>query len=233
MKFKYLIALSLGLLFFAACKKENQPTVEKPDSLELLGDSASYTIDGKVVSVNKTNTFGTFNMQTNIKLDTVDQYNQYVSGNKDSVMYGQEYSIHDSTLNNYITIVFAKKFNKNNMNSKINAFSRTPKNMLEMFYLGQHPYAVDLYNRNTQNGIAFSFDFEQKPLKSTGPKIFGLPTTIKDDAQKNSKFEVTKLTKLKSGAYLLEAKFELLAFDQKEKPKNVTNGYLRLRLNTL
>jgi predicted small lipoprotein YifL len=234
MKFKKLLGLGMVLLCLAACKKENpliEPPVEKPNPLESLSDSASYVIDGKLISVNKVNSFGGFNFQPNSKVDSIVNYAQYISGDKDSIMFGQKYDIHDLDYVNDISIVFAKKFNKNNMNSNNSLWSNTPKNYLEMFYTGNYPYAVDLYKENSQNGIAIFVRNENRYFKTSGPDSFGQPTSIKKDAQKDSKFEVTKLVKLKSGGYFLEAKFAATIFDGNEKPRKIENGYLRLKLN--
>ncbi|MDN3587939.1 hypothetical protein QWY86_14755 [Pedobacter aquatilis] len=235
MKIKNLLRLSMALLVLAACKKESpiEPPVEKPDLLTLLGDSASYTIDGKLIKVNKVNSFGGFNLQPNSKVDSIVKYAQYISGDKDSIMYGQRYDIHDVDYNNQISVVFAKKFNKNNMNSNNSLWSNTPKNYLEMFYTGNYQYAVDLYKENTQNGIAIFVRKERQSFKTSGPDYFGRATTITKDAQKDSKFEVIKLNKLKNGGYMLEAKFTATIFDDQEKPKKIENGYLRLKLNIL
>ncbi|WP_316801932.1 hypothetical protein [Pedobacter nototheniae] len=236
MKFKSLLGLSMALLCLAACKKNDpitNPPIEKPDPLELLGDSASFTFEGKSISVNNVNSFSRFNLQSNSKIDSIVKGVKYISGDKDSTMYGQDYSIHDKDYDNSITVTFAKKFNKNNMNNN-NLWSHTPKNFLELYYTGNYPYAVDLHKENTQNGIAVSLKSGRQSYKSSGPDYFSNePTTIKKDAQKDSKFEVTKLTKLKSGLYLLEAKFSLTVFGEAETPKKLENGYLRIRINTL
>ncbi|MFC4213288.1 hypothetical protein ACFOWA_18990 [Pedobacter lithocola] len=236
MKFKNLLWLSLVVLFFYSCKKDNPNIdipIDKADIVASLSDSAAYTIDGKLITVNKVNSFGGFNLQPNSKIDSIVNYSKYISGDKDSFMFGQRYDIHDLDYHNDISFVFAKKFNKKNMNSNNSIWSNTPKNYLEMFYTGNYPYAVDLYNENTQNGVAIFVRNSSQYYKTSGPDFFGQATTIKKDAQKNSKFEVVKLTKLKTGSYMLEAKFSATIFDDKEKPKKIENGYLRLKLNIL
>ncbi|MFD2284679.1 hypothetical protein GJU39_03225 [Pedobacter petrophilus] len=236
MKIKNLLSLGMVLLCFAACKKDDaiiEPPIDKPDPLALLGDSASYTINGKLITVNKVNSFGGFNLQPNSKVDSIVKYTHYISGDKDSIMFGQRYDIHDVDYHNDISVVFAKKFNKKNMNSNNGIWSNTPKNYLEMFYTGNYPYAVDLYKENTQNGIAIFVRNEKQFFKTSGQDYFGSATTITKDAQKDSKFEVIKLTKLKTGSYMLEAKFSATIFDENEKPKKVENGYLRLKLNII
>lgn len=236
MKNRNLLGLLLVLFFLASCKKDNltiEPPMEKPDASALLRDSAAYTIDGKLITVNKVNSFGGFNLQPNSKIDSIINYASYISGDKDSIMFGQRYDIHDVDYHNDISVVFAKKFNKKNLNSNNSLWSNTPKNYLEMFYTGNYPYAVDLYKENTQDGVAIFVRTENQSFKTSGPDIFGQPTTIKKNAQKDSKFEVTKLTKLKTGSYMLEAKFSATIFDHEEKSKKIENGYLRLKLNIL
>lgn len=236
MKFKNLLWLSLALAFFCACKKDNptiEPPIEKTNLLSLISDSAAYIIDGKLITVNKVNSFGGFNLQPNSKIDSIVNHSKYISGDKDSIMFGQRYDIHDLDYHNDISVVFAKKFNKKNMNSNNSIWSNTPKNYLDMFYIGNYPYAVDLYNENTQDGVAIFVHNENQSYKTSGPDFFGQATTIKKDVQKNSKFEVIKLTKLKTGSYMLEAKFSATIFDREEKPKKIENGYLRLKLNIL
>lgn len=237
MKTKKLLAGLALALFFFSCKKEDPiieaPVIEKTDLLSLMSDSAAYTIDGKLIVVNKVNSFGSFNLQPNSKIDSIVNHSNYISGDKDSIMFGQRYDIHDLDYHNDISVVFAKKFNKKNMISNNSIWSNTPKNYLEMFYTGNYPYAVDLYNENTQDGVAIFVRNNSQSYKTSGPDFFGQATTIKKDAQKNSKFEVIKLTKLKTGSYMLEAKFSATIFDREEKPKKIENGYLRLKLNIL
>lgn len=236
MKNRSLLGLFLALFFLASCKKDNpiiEPPIEKPDPFELLRDSAAYTINGKLITLNKVNSFGGFNLQPNSKIDSIVNNATYISGDKDSIMFGQRYDIHDLDYHNDISVVFAKKFNKKNMNSNNSLWSNTPKNYLEMFYMGNYPFAVDLYKENTQNGVALFVRNENQYFKTSGPDSFGQPTIIQKNSQKDSKFEIFRLTKLKTGSYMLEAKFSATIFNNEEKPKKIENGYLRLKLNVL
>ncbi|MET0572884.1 MAG: hypothetical protein ABWZ79_15780 [Pedobacter agri] len=76
MKTKKLLGLAIALMCLAACKKENPvieptepPPVEKPDPLELLRDSVSYVLDGKLMVQTETLGRGLINAKTNVKLD--------------------------------------------------------------------------------------------------------------------------------------------------------------------
>lgn len=227
---KVLIGIAV-LISFTACKKNNSVIEQEPEKQESFGsvrDSAFYVIDGKASSVNLTNGYSTSFLQPNAKVDSIVNYNMFISGDKDSVMYVRTFYIHDSDYDNQIKVSFAKKYRNYADNGTLLTF--VPQNELDVFGVGKHPYAVDLEKENTQNGIVIEILSNRKHLKTNGPDLFGVPTLINKDAQKGSTFEVTKLTKLEADVYLLEAKFSATLFDDEEKPKKMENGYLRLRI---
>ncbi|WP_421941378.1 hypothetical protein [Pedobacter sp.] len=234
MKSRKLLWFAAGLALFAACSKEDQPIdpvppIEKPDPVELLKDSCSYTLNGKQISFNSVDYGSAFFVEPNSKVDSVTKYAKYISGDKDSVMYGQKFQLWDLQRQHYISISFVKKYHNNEMRAYA---LMGPKNLHTLFYSGAYPYAVDLFKENTQNGIAIAIRHEGAGFKSSGQDGFWIePTTITKDAQKKSEFALISQKKLKSGLYLMEAKFKLLVFDQHEQPHQIENGYFRFRMN--
>jgi len=231
MKSQKILGIALSLLLFAACKKNTplpDPIVEKPDPLELAGDSASYTIDGKLSIVNKVNSGGALNRQPNSKVDSiVKDYHYYISGDKDSVFYGRRYDIHDSEYDNTVSFFFLKKYHKNAMEGNGILF---PKNGIGLYSVGKYNYALDFGRDNSQNGVALEVRKLKEYYQTYGSDSWREPQVLKPDAQSQSTFEITNLKKLKSGIYILEAKFSATIFDRNFKPKKIENGYLRLRL---
>ena len=100
-----------------------------------------------------------------------------------------------------------------------------PKNVIDLFTAGSRHYAIDYGRDNIQNGIALSIS---DGFKTYGSDSFRTSPQLSPDAQKYSKFEITSLRKLKSGTYILEAKFDVLVFNEKNESKKLQNGYLRL-----
>lgn len=231
MKLKKTLWIALSLLLFAACKKNSplpDPIVEKPDPLEFAGDSASYMIDGKLSIVNKVNSGGGLNLQPNSKVDSIVNGNHYyISGDKDSVLYGRRYDIHDSEYDNTISFFFLKKYHKNAMEG--NGFLR-PKNVIDLYSVGKYNYTLDFNRDNSQNGIALEVGQQNSGYKTYGSDSFREPQVLKPDAQSQSTFEITNLKRLKSGGYILEAKFNAVIFDGDYKRRKIENGYVRLKL---
>lgn len=105
---KVLICIAV-LISFAACKKNNSVIEQEAENQESFGsvrDSAFYVIDGKASSVNLTNGYSTSFLQPNSKVDSIVNYNTYISGDKDSVMYVRSFYIHDSDYDNQIKVFF-------------------------------------------------------------------------------------------------------------------------------
>jgi hypothetical protein len=161
----------------------------------------------------------------NITLDPVDKLTQH--GNADSVLYYRTYTIY-KTGDASISLSFVKKYAKAQLHSDASSFL-SPSNPPDLFTTGQHPFAFDFNRENTQNGIAIQVGngalyttYSQLPLN--------VKTTLTAASQSNSKFEVTSLTKLANGAYILEAKFSATVFDMNENAKKLDNGYLKIHV---
>lgn len=219
-----------ALCLFAACKKDNPtPSEIKPDPLLTLGDSCSYQMDGKSYSFTNQNGFSIRNSQTNVKLDSVVMGARYYSGDKDSVMFSRSYNFDARDFNAGISISFAKKYNKKEMEQSKLALL-IPKNGMDLFLPGNYKYPIDYERENTQSGIAIELHTNES-FSSYSKGSIARPTVITSESQRQSKFEIIRCVKLTNGNYLLEAKFNTVVFDGEETvKKNIENGYLRLIL---
>lgn len=231
MKSKSLLSLGMALLCFAACKKENSvtdPPIEKSHKAEIIRDSVSYIIDGKLYTASKYSSFWKHaNLQPNSKVDSIIKNAYYISGDKDSIMYSETFSIYND--HQSINFTFIKKYNKNAMTTTI---LRQPNDMKDFYEIGGRNYALDYERDNSQNGIAIDLS-DQGFFKTYGSYSFRTPPTLSADAHKNSKFEIVSLKANKSGLYILEAKFNTTVFDDKKGSKSIDNGYLRINLGLL
>ncbi|NII85822.1 MULTISPECIES: hypothetical protein [unclassified Pedobacter] len=226
MKSKSLLGLAIALFFLAACKKDNpiiEPPVviEKEDPLEYAHDSISYSIDGITYKLSKYSSLsGASNRQPYSKVDSIVNYGYYISGIKDSVLYSRIYGIYSDQQK--VNVIFIKTYNKASM---LQSLVLRPKDIMDLFTVGQRNYALDYGRDNIQNGVAISIS---DGFKTYGSDSFRTPPQLSADAQKNSKFEITSLKKLKSGTYVLEAKFNAMVYNEKNVSKKLENGYLRL-----
>ncbi|RBQ10342.1 hypothetical protein [Pedobacter miscanthi] len=226
MKSKSLLGVAIALFFLAACKKEN-PIIESPiviekeDPLEYAHDSISYSIDGITHKVSKYSSFySAENRQPYSKVDSIVKSTYYISGIKDSVLYTRKYGISNNGQN--VNVIFIKTYKKALM---LQSLVLRPKDIMDLFTVGTRNYALDYERDNIQNGIAINIS---DGFKTYGSDSFRTPPQLNADAQKNSKFEITSLKKLKSGTYILEAKFNARVYNEKNESKNLENGYLRL-----
>jgi len=230
MKSKNLLGLGIALFCLSACKKDKSavgPPVEKIDKTEMVLDSTSYVLDGKLYTEAKYSSgWRVENLQSNAKVDSIINHAYYISGDKDSVMYAKTFTFYDS--GPIINFVFIKKFNKREL---INGFLHQPNDLKGFYSVGARNYAFDYGRDNTQNGIAISIN--NPTFKTYGSDSFGAPPTLNADAHKNSKFEIISLKKSKSGIYTLEAKFNTTLFNDNNESKAITNGYLKINLGLL
>ncbi|MGM9479234.1 hypothetical protein ACS5PU_22625 [Pedobacter sp. GSP4] len=239
MNTKRLLGLAIALFFFAACKKNDpvteppiKPPVEKPDPLELLKDSASYTLDGQKIILTTTITRGVLNGQANKKLDSVVKNVEYISDDKNTVMFGRFYTLSNDNRNG-ITITFLKKYNKSLTSPTPSAILFEPIDKLDLFSTGERKFAMDFTRNNSQNGIALELIGSDYGLQTYGYSSLVYHPLLDPELQKQSKFEITSLQKLKSGKYLVEAKFNASVYrGDGTHIKKIENGYLRLRINT-
>ncbi|MFF5384025.1 hypothetical protein [Pedobacter suwonensis] len=227
MKNKHLLGIVIALLFFAACKKNNPiiepPVTEKEDPLEYAHDSISYSIDGITYKLSQYSSFyRASNRQPYSKVDSIVGNAYYISGIKDSVLYSRNYGIY--TNGKTVDVIFIKTYKKASM---IQSLILRPKDVMDLFTIGTRNYALDYGRDNIQNGVAISLS---DGYKTYGSDDFRRPPQLSSDAQKNSKFEITSLKKLKSGTYILEAKFNAMVYNEKNVSKKLENGYLRLAM---
>lgn len=232
MKFKNLLGLSLALLSLAACKKDNpkvESPIEKPPGRELIRDSASYTLDGKLYTVAKYwSGSNVSNRQSNAKVDSIVNHAYYISGDKDSLMYSKTYTLYDDVQT--FAFTFIQKYNKNVMTK---GFLYEPADIRSFYAVGTRNYAVDYGRKNSQNGVGIAVRNEQGYFKTYGSEDFHLPPTLSDDVHKDSKFEIISIKKSKTGLYILEAKFNAALFDSENRSIKLNNGYLRINLGLL
>ncbi|WP_442592069.1 hypothetical protein ACSBL2_12685 [Pedobacter sp. AW31-3R] len=233
MKMKFLLHVAIALLFFSACKKEKlideqPPTLEKEDPLEYAMDSISYRINGTTYSASKYSSFySTVNYQPYSKIDSITKSTYYISGIKDSVLYSRKYGISNYNDQIGVDVIFIKTYHKNSM---LQIFTLRPIDYKELFAVGLRNYPIDYERDRIQNGIALSMYDGYKTYDS---ESLITPPQLSPDAQKDSKFEITSLKKLKSGNYILEAEFNATVFKKGNEDKKLENGYLRLVLNKL
>jgi len=228
MKIKVLLVLAIPLFIFA-CKKDSpvieEPAIEKEDPLEYAKDSISYNIDGATYSLARFSSFYSAGYEDPYaKVDSIVKNAYYISGNKDSVLYSRKYGIYND--NAKVDVIFIKTYSKASILTE--GIIVKPKNLIDLFTAGSRNYAIDFGRDNTQNGIAISIS---DGFKTFGSESFYIPPQLSPDAQKDSKFEITSLRKLKSGTYILEAKFNATLFNEKNASKKLQNGYLRLVLS--
>ena len=98
--------------------------------------------------------------------------------------------------------------------------------------MGERKFAMDFTRNNSQNGVVFELFGDNYGLQTYGYASLAYHALLKPELQSQSKFEVTNLQKLKSGKYLLEAKFNASVYwGDGTNIKKIENGYLRLIIN--
>lgn len=219
------------LLLFISCKKEKieakqEQSLSSPqEKLKLVTDTCSYTIDGIRFSYKYLNSFGKGTQEADIDLQTG-------KGHPDSSMFSIKFGFNSEL--GFFEIRFMKKYGKNQLSiGKSNVL--VPENEMELFTLGEYPYALDFERFSSQDGIAISTLNRINNIsyngKSYQPSWRNFPTSIGHDAQKDSYFEITSLDTLSDGRIVMEAKFNVNIFDVNEKIKKVKDGFLRLHVN--
>jgi hypothetical protein len=244
MKTKLFFATAFLLVGVISCKKDNTETTQTPGQtvdIAKLTDSISYTLDGVTYTCNVLTGEGGGNAGAN--LDTA---NGGWKWDVDTVQYRKNYtySVSSSFMNGNggsMTIHFIKKFPKAQLTRTVapgifgpvsDTLLYTPK--------GNHSYAVDFERFNTQNGIVLELgtsnggDFVQimRTYSVQSPRS---PTTITNDSQKDSKFQITNIYSIPAyqgwwDCHLLEAKFSCYVYDKNEKP-HLVNGYIRIHVD--
>ncbi len=238
MKSKCLLGAIILLMCFTACRKENPiidplepPSIEKPDHLELLKDSVSYTLDGKQIVQSKIISKGLINGESNRKLDSLIERKEYISKDKDSVMFGRFFRFSGADRNE-ITISFVKKYHKNQA-QPANNFTTLfmPINAFDLFSVGERKFALDFSRNNAQNGIVQQLYVNRQELQTNGYPSLAYHALLQPELQSESKFELINLHKLKSGRYIIEAKFNASVYrGDGTNIQKIQNGYLRIKL---
>jgi hypothetical protein len=223
-----LLSLLLSSLL-TACTKDKKiipETPEKPDPLELVADSGSYTLNGKVYTLQSSGSMRVLNADPNLKVDSVINRAAYISGNKDSVFFARTYALTKVKGGGLMEISFFKKYSKKEMN-KNPLGMYVPIDLLDLIHVGKYDFQVDYTRVNANNGVAIDLFGSGQTFSN---RSLAEPTQIKQESENGTHFEVTTFKSLKSGGILLEAKFDAVIFDNNEMPQKVTDGYIRMRI---
>lgn len=215
------------LLCLAACKKDHA-VIEPENPLELLKDSASYTINGKVYNALGIEKNMTFTTQSNLHITSGANFNYLLQGDQDSLLFVREFSIRASYTN--ISISFIKIYNNNETektNENNGGYLNYPKNKTDLFTPGSYRYSTEFFRSNSTSGVAFTVINQEGVYKSYSQSDLGKPASVTQADQNGSKFEIISLKKRKSD-YLLEARFNVNTFGENKKSLKIENGYLRL-----
>ena len=232
---RYYIILSSFIFCLISCKKEEGApnTTDPQTNLSKIADSCSYTIDGMQFICDKPSTDGRGNAGAN--LDTTNNSWKWDSDSiQYRVMYGLDKISNTPAPNDgRLIIYFVKKYGKNQLINPIGGIM-APVTDTPLYLKGIQNYAID-YNRfNRQDGIAL----EVTNRTGTSSEILltyinASPfssTTLKNDCQENSQFEIINVNKLPNGGRIIEAKFTANLFDKYERIKRLENGYLRINV---
>lgn len=233
----YLTFVFLLLTCLLSCKKNSIETVNQTQPIDYttLSDSCYFTINGEQFILTTPTSNGRGNYGANLDTST----RKY---DLDSILYTTSYGITKSqttnTLNSaLLTLRFIRKLGKDQL-TKIfyPANIWGPDSDTILYYpKGLLPYAVD-YNRfNSQNGIALSVSYSTSLQSGLGSSYINQSpysaSSLNNDCQKDSKFEVINVLILKNGGHLLEARFDANLFDRNENLKRLENGYIRIRVD--
>ena len=227
MKTNNLLCMGMVLLCLAACKKDNA-VIEPEDQLELLKDSASYSINGSrynALAIEKNMTFTT---QSNLRITSGPTFNYLLQGDKDSTLFVREYSIKASFTN--IAVSFIKIYNNNQTeftNENNGGSLNYPQDKTDIFSPGIYRYSTEFMRSNSTPGIAFTVINRDGIFTSYSQSDLGKPASVTQADQNGSKFEIISLKKRKSD-YLLEARFSVNTFGENKKSLRLENGYLRM-----
>ena len=235
MKKLIIIYPAVILLIISSCKKDNQnnPVNNKPITpvITAVKDSGSYTIDGKVYTVN---TRGTTILEGNAGVNQKVVYNNNpplyfdVVRDKDFLLFFRGNSLFSN--GTALTVTFLKKYNKNALNmGSLGIYHPLVDDALKLYAVGKHQYAEDYGRQQSKDGITLSVSANGKNYTTYSPIPLQKPTKLKPGFQNNSTFEITSFVKTNDGGYNLEAKFSAVIIeDWTEDQTKVENGYLRL-----
>ena len=230
---RYYIILSSFIFCLISCTKRPPNTTDPQTKLSKITDSCSYTIDGVQFICDKPSTDGRGNAGAN--LDTT---NKSWKWDTDSIQYRVMYGL-DKISNTpaqndgRLIIYFVKKYGKNQLINPIGGIM-APLTDTPLYLKGIQHYAIDYDRFNSQDGIALQVTnrtgtsseilftyIDASPFSST---------TLNNDCQQNSQFEIINASKLPNGGRIIEAKFTANLFDKNERLKRLENGYLRINV---
>jgi len=226
MKLVNFAGLAIVLLMLSACKKETH-VLEPENSLELLKDSAFYTVNGKQYVSSQIEKATTLTTQSNMKITSGVNFNYLLQGDQDSLLFTRSFTI--KAKNSFMILYFIKVYNnaETEFASENNGgWLKYPKNRTDIFSQGTYRYATDFWRNNSISGIAIRIINDNGEFKSYGQSDLGKPASVIQADQRDSKFEIISIQKRKSD-YLLEAKFNVTVFDDNKKVQRIEDGYLR------
>lgn len=225
MKLVNFLGLFTVLFMLSACKKENN--VQEP-TVKLSTDSVSYTIDGKNYVSNQFEKGTTYTTQSNTKITSGVDFTYLIQGDKDSLLFVRNFAFWlDNT--SFINLSFIKVYNKGETefaSENNGGWLNYPKDKTAIFSQGNYKYATDFSRNNSMSGIAVRIVNRNGDFKSYAQSDLGKPASVTQTDQKDSKFEIISIQKRKSD-YLLEAKFNVIVFDDNKKVQKIEDGYLR------
>jgi hypothetical protein len=232
------------LVGFLSCKKDNNEIIIQPQQEDLtkLPDSLSYTLDGVTYTCNVLTGQGGGNAGANL-----DTSNGGWKWDSDTVQYFRSYDYRGSQFfaggnGGNLTIKFVKKFAKAQLTRTVAPGIFGPVSDTLLYYQkGEYPFAVDFERFNNQNGIVLdligtvSGSNAVQIMSTYCYKSAGSSTTITNDSQKDSKFEIINIAFVPAyqgwwNCHLIEAKFSANVFDSNERPHHV-DGYIRIHVD--
>lgn len=238
---KYLIPhtlLFIFLLAFCSCKKnsnEGAPGINNQNTINYR-DSISFMIGEHQYVFYQKNSVGISNRPFNVKRSATaiqggklayQTGGTYWYGAPDSTLYAVIYGFPSSSLGNNLELSFTKKYNDSELEQ--GPVYLQAKSHLDIFKIGELPFAVDYDKENTMDGMVIELNSKGKILSTKVPGFSILiRSALNNDIQNNSNFEITKIEHLKEDKYLIEAKFNANIFDGDENLYRIKNGFLRL-----
>lgn len=242
MKKTLLLLPLLVVLLATACKKDEvfvEPEIPVVKEHGFLTDSISFTLEGKrytneLAEPQSLFPRGASNRGTNMRLSTVegDWYlssgGKYWVGAPDSVQYG---SFSTTRLNQdagEIEVEFVKNLRRSNL-LYIGAFYY-PRFENNYYTAGDYKYALDFGREGKDEGVAIRLSLSTLgKLTSYSPNYLFQESKLTAESQLNSTFKVLKVEEIKGTDYvIIEARFEVNLFDEKENPVKITEGYFRI-----
>ena len=234
----YFTLFLLSALSISSCKK-NEKTLE-PVSVEvdtLINNGfkfnyASINIEGKnYICQDNGGSLEWGNQEVNRKTEFVSMDGIKIGkGDPDSVLFYRKYRLsNDSTI--IIDVLFCKKLAKKDCRNEMSFFY--PKNSLDLFKTGLQGFATDFERENSYDGIGINVILKNGD-KYVTHSTYSLQypsrrTSITNDSQKGSYFDITKVSYIPLGDYI-EAKFKAKTFNLEGDVKTIEKGFLRLNI---